>query len=1156
MSSASEQLPVSVSELIRAFARAAGASHLAAEATPLLADARRQKALLPLSVLDDEVRSARDVVGSQADTEEKGADDNVTALPTVMTQAADMRLRMSRGEKVTSGAVSQANSDATELTTRARLTSLASTVRALKEKADSVGLSAQKGPGGSWSVAMLTTMVLDLIYEEEKPHSQFEGADKLHGGWLDRLEIAKKNGAKEKHDPNAEMQAAVKYINGEMASMDAQLGTLKEFIKWSNKQIADQELKNLLQSIAWQMGLMIVTGEIAGAGLAAVRGVALAGEIAEDVRGASLLWRGAEVLTHAALQTAASGASGGEISGSAFAENALGMLLTSAAMKPFKSLLEGDAVLEQAVEKELSTLGKIGKVAKVGAKLGTEAAIDLSSGVIGAGVAHAIVHNTPMGIASRDEWMTQGLALTASAFVGAHTQQLHARIEVAAHDFRAAKMNEAADRLDAIAARAAKLQARASTASTKKGVTPDEAGAMLIERHEILAQEHAIYQEAHASPGADKKNAAELSAPSADFIEVPLQLNHLSSVVDGLSYEGSGRDINKALKDVAAQGIEVNSARDDKGVWTITAADRKLTIKELDFKAGTDHVAAKEPSGHPSSIPPTAGAVGAFHGASRSVGDPGAIDRQIHDLLPRLAARVGGTTKGGVVEVKVGGKTRTIRVTTEAPLEAAPGNSPVARYDEATLAGQGEILVWVSDRAAERHVERALAHELAEIAFRLNGGSHEENALIPGGKTTELSGDDVGRLAELETIASQIDDAKKAGDRQKENELLQDAQELIVHLGLDKDSPRTKKLLGNKAGMVAELRRESGKAVGEAKKRNDSIERVIRATSNDGADQAQAQASRTWANRMEGSFGGDNKAAADFFAGVANRGANEAYMRAADAFASSSKVAPDLKQAVLRHSVSGKEANPTQYLEHARDFAARSISEDALANILDKSMRGKLDLDWLRGTKLTDVELDQLGLRDKLPWNKFKGAAENARTGVTGKEATDTAITANLQIRGVAGEIVARDIPLPEGLKLKGHGARQADGKEPDFELVDRDNHPADLEVKANRPDEWPGMLRDAEQGIEVDALERLVKQLQGSRDRHHKSYLAVSDKISRVSKNRLEQFLAKRGVTPTAIMYLPESEILATAKMLREHLGIPQPSFPAKSTEGAKGHE
>jgi len=581
-----EQLPASISDLIRAFASAAGASHLAAEATPLLAQAMRQKALMPLSVIDDEIRSARDVVGSQGETEEKGADDNVHALPSVMTQAADLRLRLSRGEKVTSGEVSQTNSDASELTTRARLTSLASTVRALKDKADSVGLSAQKSPGGSWSVAMLTTMVLDLIYEEEKAHSQFEGADKLHGGWLKRLEIAKTNGAKDKHDPNAEMQAAVKYINGELASMDAQLGTLKEFIKWCNKEIADQELKNLLQSIAWQMGLMIVTGEIAGAGLAAIRGVALAGEIAEDVRGASLLWRGAEVLTHAALQTAASGATGGEISGSAFAENALGMLLTSAAMKPFKALLEGDAVLEQTVEKELTKLGKIGKVVKTGAKIGTEAAIDLGAGVIGSGVARSVVHNTPMGIGSRDEWMQQGFALAASAFVSAHTQAMHSRIELAAHEFRAAKMTDAAEQLDALAVRAEALRTKAAS---KKQPTPEEAGTILLERHGILTEERALYQKFGGAKAEGKQNAAELAATSSGFIDVPFQLAGLSPVVDGLSYEGTSKQIKKALDSAKANGIEPSGTQDEKGVWTLKVGDRVLTVKELDFKAGQPH---------------------------------------------------------------------------------------------------------------------------------------------------------------------------------------------------------------------------------------------------------------------------------------------------------------------------------------------------------------------------------------------------------------------------------------------------------------------------------------------------------------------------------------------------------------------------------------
>jgi hypothetical protein len=603
-----ESLPISVSDLIRAYARAAGASHLSAESTPLLADARRQKALLPLSVVDDEIRAARDAVAAQGESDEPGAQDNVNALPRAMTDAANMRVRVSRGENVSAMEVAKVRSDGSELAMRARLTTLATTAQTLKNKANTVGLAAGKSPGGSWSVQMLTDMILDLVYKEEKAHSQGEGADKLHGGWMPRLDLAAKKVAEpgQTRDPDAMwMQPAIKYINGELALMDSQLGTLKAFIKWCNEQVAYQQLKNLLNSLAWQMGLMIVTGEIAGAGMAAIRGIALAGEIAEDVRGAGLLWRGAEVLVHSGMQTVASGASGGEISGSAFAENALGMLLTSAAMKPFKGLLEGDAALERQVEKELSTLGKIGKVVKTGAKLGAEVAIDLGAGVIGSGVARAVVHNTEMGVGSRDEWMQQGIALAASAFVSAHTQGMHARIEVAAREFRQAKMNEAAEQLDALAARAQKLQTKAAA---NKHPKPDEAGTMLLERHGILAAEHDVYQKNGGMNGADKKNAADLAATNASFIEVPFQLNGLSSVVDGLSFEGTAKHIGKAFDAASHNGIELIATQDANGVWTVKAGDRVLTVKELDFKPGhaPGHYPAQEAHSNEAKKPPGA----------------------------------------------------------------------------------------------------------------------------------------------------------------------------------------------------------------------------------------------------------------------------------------------------------------------------------------------------------------------------------------------------------------------------------------------------------------------------------------------------------------------------------------------------------------------
>ena len=246
----------------------------------------------------------------------------------------------------------------------------------------------------------------------------------------------------------------------------------------------------------------------------------------------------------------------------------------------------------------------------------------------------------------------------------------------------------------------------------------------------------------------------------------------------------------------------------------------------------------------------------------------------------------------------------------------------------------------------------------------------------------------------------------------------------------------------------------------------------------------------------------------------------------------------------------GEVASPVQFLADARLLAERNISNEARAMLLSKAATGKIDLAWLRTTALTDVELDQLGLRRSLPWNDFKQAADDARTGATGKEVDNVAITASLQIRGVAGEIVARDVELPHGFKIKGHGVTAADGLEPDYDLVGPDGSLADLEVKANRPDEWPSLIRDAQEGHPSDTMQRFIKQLKGSKARGRKVYVAVTDGMSGVSKRKLRELLQTEGAAPDEIVEMSEEQILATGRALREHLGIPQPSFAAKGTK------
>jgi hypothetical protein len=116
----------------------------------------------------------------------------------------------------------------------------------------------------------------------------------------------------------------------------------------------------------------------------------------------------------------------------------------------------------------------------------------------------------------------------------------------------------------------------------------------------------------------------------------------------------------------------------------------------------------------------------------------------------------------------------------------ADGLSPVAKitYNKET----GEYLVEISPGARREHVERALAHELAEIR-----AAHKrevpDDVLSPGGKpprvrpgeTPRLSPHDEGRLAELAVIARQL---QETTDPARRTRLQDDAERLVAALGL------------------------------------------------------------------------------------------------------------------------------------------------------------------------------------------------------------------------------------------------------------------------------------------------------------------------------------------------------------------------------------
>ncbi|SCL21525.1 Calpain family cysteine protease [Micromonospora nigra] len=172
--------------------------------------------------------------------------------------------------------------------------------------------------------------------------------------------------------------------------------------------------------------------------------------------------------------------------------------------------------------------------------------------------------------------------------------------------------------------------------------------------------------------------------------------------------------------------------------------------------------------------------------AGRPAADPTAVLDAARAALPTLAEAVGADgifrVTADTVEVRVAGR-EPLRVTVAAgPLAAGTVAGTVRNLD-------GTFTLTLSDRAADTVVDRALAHEVAELVARHADGdarvglfdAQTDGPIDPAG----LSARDRGRLAELRMLARRYADADPADRLAVRAEI--DA--LADHLGLRSGIP-------------------------------------------------------------------------------------------------------------------------------------------------------------------------------------------------------------------------------------------------------------------------------------------------------------------------------------------------------------------------------
>jgi hypothetical protein len=607
-----------VMRVIEAYAAAAGVSHLGAEAPVALGSARRLRALLPLAFAEEKVRLTRQTVAGQVASQvaagrtEPGSRETIVGAPELARRSAELRAMVARGDSIDADVVDQLAVDADEMTLRARLLTATTEAHRLQKRIEDVGLTTEKIESGYWTPYGQTDKLLEEIKKWQAELDQakriaLEPAPTVTPTDDQRRERAflAKTGASARaraaHPPappvkpsDAQrriqtMRKAITAVDGQMASFD-KVFDINGLFTWANEQIADKQLSDALWSIAVQLGVAIITGQVAGAIVAGVRSFALAreavvaGQLIADARKASVLYSALNLTLQAGLPTLTQRAMGGKGGPREFAENALGIVLTNAAMRPFMGLFKNPGAVAQEVRTWAQFAKRTGKFA-------ARATVEIGVGIGAAHVAHSLTHFDQLKAATSDEFILQGISLVAGKFVHERASQMHTRIN------EAAAASGKVSGLKSLGEQVKQLEHRALAAA--KNPSPEVARDLLVERRRLLLREGQIYQELAAAgrPVPQRRYAEDLAAFGAEFADVPLQFGGLKPVVEGQVYEGTKKQITDAFTEADKMGVPLERTFDDtKGVWRIKAGERTIEVHDRDWKPAPPPTESVTPS--------------------------------------------------------------------------------------------------------------------------------------------------------------------------------------------------------------------------------------------------------------------------------------------------------------------------------------------------------------------------------------------------------------------------------------------------------------------------------------------------------------------------------------------------------------------------------
>lgn len=201
--------------------------------------------------------------------------------------------------------------------------------------------------------------------------------------------------------------------------------------------------------------------------------------------------------------------------------------------------------------------------------------------------------------------------------------------------------------------------------------------------------------------------------------------------------------------------------------------------------AATPEAETSPSTGASSMVPPTEDYQSTYHGTAAGRNNTANVRSGVIAALPGLPAQFAPdelhvvSVSPAIVRLDVSGAAREVRIDVVPPTDLAE-TSDVANFDLSTT----PAVIRVSANTRRRHIERALAHELAELRSRLieaSGGTKRDasDALHEDSPASTLSHNDIGRIAELKVLSAQLADPSKPHPGAKT-----ELRALLIHLGV------------------------------------------------------------------------------------------------------------------------------------------------------------------------------------------------------------------------------------------------------------------------------------------------------------------------------------------------------------------------------------